>query len=70
MGMGIRDGGTRRGTTGTEQETDTMNIQQIIEVTATLIMAFLILSNAGNFATAVSAAASAFTGAVTTLQGR
>lgn len=42
----------------------------IIEVTATLIMAYLILANAGGFATAVSAAGSAYTGAVTALQGR
>jgi hypothetical protein len=42
----------------------------IIEVTATLVMAYLILANAGNFATAVAAAGSAYTGAVKALQGR
>lgn len=45
-------------------------LMAVIEVTATLIMAYLILVNAGGFAQAVAAAGSAYTGAVTTLQGR
>lgn len=45
-------------------------VMAIIEVTATLIMAYLILSNAAGFAQAVSAAGQAYTGAVTALQGR
>jgi hypothetical protein len=45
-------------------------VMAIIEVTATLIMAYLILANAGGFAQAVSAAGAAYTGAVVALQGR
>lgn len=52
------------------EKVGTMNFGMIIEVTATLIMAFLILSNADKFATAVGAAAQAYTGAITALQGR
>ena len=42
----------------------------IIEVTATLIMAYLIIANADKFAVAVGAAGQVYTGAITALQGR
>ncbi len=45
-------------------------IGTIIEVTATLVMAYLIIANAEKFATAVSAGGEANTNAVVALQGR
>jgi hypothetical protein len=45
-------------------------LMTVIEVTATLVMAYLILANAANFAIAAQAAGSLYTGAVKTLQGR
>lgn len=45
-------------------------VMAIIEVTATLVMAYLILANAGGFAQAVGAASQAYTSAVVALQGR
>jgi hypothetical protein len=42
---------------------------QIIEVTFTLVMAFLILSNADHFGTALKAVSDAYNSAVQTLQG-
>lgn len=42
----------------------------IVEVTATLIMAYLIIANADKFATAVQAAGAVYTNAVVALQGR
>lgn len=45
-------------------------IGAIIEVTATLIMAYLIIANADKFAIAVGAAGTAYTNSVVALQGR
>jgi hypothetical protein len=42
----------------------------IIEVSATLIMMYLILANAGGFSDAMGAVGGQFIGAVKTLQGR
>lgn len=45
-------------------------IGQVIEATVTLIMAFLILSNADGFASAARASGEVYVNAVKALQGR
>lgn len=42
----------------------------ILQITLVLVMAYLIIANAGNFATAVGAAGDTYVKAVTALQGR
>lgn len=43
---------------------------RIIEVTFLLVLAYLVVSNAGGFSIAMNGLASAYTSAVRTLQGR
>jgi hypothetical protein len=45
-------------------------IGDVIQVTLTLVMAYLIIANADKFAVAVAAAGTAYTSAVKALQGR
>jgi len=43
---------------------------RVIEVTFLLVLAFIVVSNAGGFSMAMSSLAGAYTSAVRTLQGR
>lgn len=43
---------------------------RIIEVTFLLVLAYLVVANAGGFSLAMNGLANAYTGAVRTLQGR
>jgi hypothetical protein len=45
-------------------------INRILEITFVLVMAYLVIANAGNFATAIRALGSVYIGSVRTLQGR
>lgn len=45
-------------------------IGRVLEGTATLVLVYLILTNAQGFSTAAQAAGGVYTGAVKTLQGR
>lgn len=47
-----------------------MKIDQILEGTFTLILAYLIIANAQNFSRVVASVASAYTRSVRVLQGR
>lgn len=45
-------------------------VGRILEGTATLVLVYLVLTNASGFSSAASAAGSVYTNAVKTLQGR
>lgn len=45
-------------------------VSRVLEITFTLILVFLVLSNAGNFSTVTSAIGRAYVEAVRALQGR
>jgi hypothetical protein len=47
-----------------------MNLNRIIEGTITLVLVFLVLTNANGFDTVASAIGNLYSGAVKTLQGR
>jgi hypothetical protein len=57
-------------TFASEKGTETKMFGKIIEGTITLVMAFLILSQADNFGTAAKAAGGVYVDAVKALQGR
>jgi hypothetical protein len=45
-------------------------VNRVLEITFTLIMVFLVLSNAGNFSTVTGAISNAYVQSVRALQGR
>lgn len=45
-------------------------INRVLEITFVLVMAYLVIANARNFAVALGAIGGVYTGAVKTLQGR
>lgn len=45
-------------------------INRILEITFVLVMAYLVIANAGNFSKAIGAIGGVYIGAVKTLQGR
>lgn len=45
-------------------------VNRVIEVTFVLILAYLVIANAGNFSVAIRSIGSVYSGAVKTLQGR
>lgn len=47
-----------------------MTVNRIIELTGTLVLVFLVLTNAKGFDTVASAVGNVYTSAVRTLQGR
>lgn len=47
-----------------------MSISQVLEITATLIILYLVLTNANHFASVVSAISQGYTSSVKALQGR
>ena len=47
-----------------------MSVNRVIEVTFTLILAYLVLSNARGFSNVIRSVGSVYTGSVRALQGR
>ncbi len=45
-------------------------VNRILEITFVLVMAYLVIANAGNFSVAIRSIGSVYVGAVRTLQGR